>query len=63
MLYLSPACVSAFGATAAWRGELGVAWGWSDGEGEEGKAEVREGESEARDGEAKINAGHEEKTK
>ncbi|KAJ7462293.1 peptidase A22B, signal peptide peptidase [Mycena galericulata] len=32
LLYLSPACVGAFGATAAWRGELGAAWGWSDGE-------------------------------
>ncbi|KAJ7725835.1 peptidase A22B, signal peptide peptidase, partial [Mycena maculata] len=35
LLYLSPACVGAFAATAAWRGELGSAWGWCDGATEE----------------------------
>lgn len=34
LLYLSPACIVSFGATAALRGELGTAWGWSDEEAE-----------------------------
>jgi len=38
LLYLSPACMGAFGITGAVRGELGAAWGWSDeAEADEGK--------------------------
>ncbi|KAJ7218078.1 peptidase A22B, signal peptide peptidase [Mycena pura] len=35
LLYLSPACIGAFAATGAMRGELGVAWAWRDEEEEE----------------------------
>jgi minor histocompatibility antigen H13 len=30
LLYLSPACITAFVATGAIRGELKIAWEWSD---------------------------------
>lgn len=65
LLYLSPACVAAFGVTAAWRGELGAAWTWSDGDGEEGQGQEgekgeegkeEEGEAQARDADAQIRA-------
>ncbi|KAJ6586910.1 signal peptide peptidase-domain-containing protein [Mycena vulgaris] len=45
LLYLSPACIGAFGATGALRGELGAAWAWRDEE-EEGP---RAGDAAAHD--------------
>ncbi|KAJ7188285.1 peptidase A22B, signal peptide peptidase [Mycena filopes] len=53
LLYLSPACMGAFGLTGVVRGELGSAWGWSD---EEEEAEETKPEAEGKgesNGEAK----------
>jgi hypothetical protein len=43
LLYLSPACILSFVATAAARGELEEAWAWSDDPAEQHKAELANG--------------------
>ncbi|KAJ7045504.1 signal peptide peptidase-domain-containing protein [Mycena alexandri] len=48
LLYLSPACMGAFGITGAVRGELGAAWGWSDeADEDEGKADEKKADESA----------------